>query len=300
VAKGCYLGQEGVSAILKNPRGLPRTIYQVFFDDVTYDPSEVSGSTDPVGTLCPKAGDTLFVLGSNEAIKAGVLTSVLPPDDLPQYYDEEEGVSTVAIALIRRPEYIIEKMEQMGLDSIGDTVDPNEFCEEAPLHGLEVIVGGINAIGRLRAVPVVRNEMQQEYSPVSDEPSTVMGFIPTADSDLTEASPKKSLMSKEEMELQLAMEEAEKAKKTAEAAATEAKRAEEKLKNLQSRAEAAIAARQQYTQSHSQPKGDETSSIDNATRKQEKIAMLKARAEAAMEARRKKKQNSDNNEDISR
>lgn len=300
--KGCYLGQEGIAALLRNPRGLPRTIYQVFFDDVTHDPSEVSSSMHPIDSLCPKEGDTLFVLGSNQEIKAGVLTSVLPPDDLPQYYDEEEGVSTVAMALIRRPQYILQKMEQMGLDSLADTIDPNEFCEEAPLHGLEVIVGDRNTIGRLRAVPIVRKYMQQGYAPVTDEPSSVMGVIPAADNDPSQiplsetGSVDQSSTPQNNMELSMAMEEAERAKIAAEKAAVEAQRAQEKLKDLQSRTENAMADKKlRYSQSQPQLVNEVSVTIDEDTRKKEKIALLKARAEAVIEARRKKKENNSDN-----
>ena len=31
--KGCYLGQEGVASVVKNPRGPPRLLYSVVFDD---------------------------------------------------------------------------------------------------------------------------------------------------------------------------------------------------------------------------------------------------------------------------
>lgn len=295
--KGCYLGQEGIAALSRNPRGLPRTIYQVLFEDVSNDPSEVSTSMHLADALCPKAGDTLFVLGSNQEIKAGVLTSVLPPDDLPQYHDDEEGVSTVGIALIRRPQYILQKMEQMGLESLADTIDPNEYCEEAPLHGLEVIVGDRNTIGRLRAVPIVRKDMQQGYSPVSDEPSSVMGVIPAADMDPSQihlsapVSVDQTSTLQNDMELSRAMEEAEVAKIAAEKAAAEAKRAQEKLKDLQSRVETTSANKgPRYSQSQPQLLEERPVPMDEDTRKKEKIALLKARAEAVIEARRKKKE----------
>eukprot|EP00590_Aulacoseira_subarctica_P005615 CAMPEP_0172425372 /NCGR_PEP_ID=MMETSP1064-20121228/31725_1 /TAXON_ID=202472 /ORGANISM="Aulacoseira subarctica , Strain CCAP 1002/5" /LENGTH=611 /DNA_ID=CAMNT_0013168183 /DNA_START=69 /DNA_END=1904 /DNA_ORIENTATION=+ len=289
--KGCYLGQEGVAAQSRNPRGVPRTIYQVVFNDIHVDPitSGQSGGTNPY----PKAGDTLFVLGSNEAIKAGVLTSVVPQDDIPPYYDDvgeiDESLSTVGMALIRRAEYIIQKMEDLGLDSIGDTIDPTEFRSDAPLHGLEVIVGGTYMVGTLRAVPFALKEMQQEELPDSTTPSTVMGFIDTdARVDLSNVSePEGNIsVSQEEIDFQVALEEADRAKKAAEASAAEAKRAADKLEALKARAEAAKDSKQRMYETQEENKVKDVD--EEAARKKEKIAILKARADAAMAARRKK------------
>ena len=191
--KGCYLGQEGVAAILKNARGPPRRLYSVSFrddendfgDDDDYENGGGGGSIsgeglmealfgsgyrpredeaeegekgedaesweeydddgmidveemlraaaagrdgsaidldvqegedrddddddeDPTSRL-PSPGDELFALGSDGKVKVGTLTSVA----------ERGGTGeplTLALALVRRSDAIVTKMEELGLE----------------------------------------------------------------------------------------------------------------------------------------------------------------------------------------
>jgi hypothetical protein len=176
VTKGCYLGQEGIASVLKNPRGPPRTLYSVVFDDDfniydqdDYESSQGGGGGKQKGvdnlTRVPKPGDSLYVLGSNEQINIGSLRSIAEPGGT------GEAV-TLGLALARRADSILKRMKDMDLQiprsggsrgptTFDDIMDMSSSSGSGiiqpppldPLDGLEVIVGGTFTVGRLRMVP---------------------------------------------------------------------------------------------------------------------------------------------------
>jgi folate-binding Fe-S cluster repair protein YgfZ len=178
VNKGCYLGQEGIASVLKNPRGPPRTLYTVVFEDDfnIYDQEYESqgGESKSKGvdnlTRAPRPGDSLYVLGSNQEINIGALRSIAEPGGT------GEPV-TLGLALVRRADSILKRMKDMDLqiprsrgssgpDFASTTYDDIMAASSSssgsgiimpppldPLDGLEVIVGGTFTVGRLRMVP---------------------------------------------------------------------------------------------------------------------------------------------------
>ena len=77
--KGCYLGQEGIASVLKNPRGPPRILYAVVFeDDFNIYEAQSRGDSSELDNLTtlPKPGQKLYALGSNRKLQVGYLTSV--------------------------------------------------------------------------------------------------------------------------------------------------------------------------------------------------------------------------------
>jgi len=162
--KGCYLGQEGIASSVKNPRGPPRTLYAVVFEDDfnIYDhQSEGDRSKFENLTRVPKPGDSLYVLGSNEEIAVGTLRSIAEPAGT------GEPV-TFALALVRRADSIMKRMKDMELQVPTPAITAPDFSGLAddsmssgiiqpppldPLDGLEVIIGGTFTVGRLQMVP---------------------------------------------------------------------------------------------------------------------------------------------------
>ena len=148
VDKGCYQGQEGVASLLKNKRGLQRSLYSVFFpeDDNFYegqeDKEEYSNHRSVFRTRqkSPRVGDELFV------IKVGVITSIA----------ERGGTSlpeTVGMALVRRAEGILNKMKRMDLEIERNLDDGTGMILPPPmdpLDGLEVVLGNGFTSRRLR------------------------------------------------------------------------------------------------------------------------------------------------------
>lgn len=251
--KGCYLGQEGVASIWKNPRGPPRTLYSVVFDDDmnTYE-SQSRGDKSKVDNLTrmPRPGDTLYALGSSEELNIGALTSVA------------EASSTgdrniVGLALIRRADSILKRMKELDIEiSPEPTFDDFETedsssCESEdggiilpppldPLDGLEVIIGGTFTTGRLKMVPsrayrktqnMFLLEERVEVADYFEETSTTASSTTT----MSAGTDKKSLADEEA--------DAKKAAEEAEAAAVNARRKAEKMEMLKKRAEEAMARR---------------------------------------------------------
>jgi len=204
--KGCYQGQEGIASVLKNKRGPPRQLYQaVFFDsenDFGGDDDDDDGSANfglrsidnkelmafnrlkkeadvlENDTRQPRPGDDIYVLGSNESINVGKITSVAEPNGT-------GDAKTVALALAKRPASILKAIKDQGLDlpkwweDIEDGDNDDEGEEDAdgkvvagqrissekggsgiiqpppldPLHNLEIVVGGTYTVGRLISVP---------------------------------------------------------------------------------------------------------------------------------------------------
>jgi len=210
--KGCYVGQEGIASLLKNKMGVPRTLYSVtfrdddnFYNDVDYDDDDDDDDDDDMGgdplsnkTFRPKVGDELYVLGSNEKIRVGTLTSVAEPGGT-------SSPETVALALVRRDGPILKKMKGMNLEIGFDTGSEDDFSDDDndsfgtnaatrsgiiqpppidPLDDLEVVVGGSFTQGVLRVVASRRlreglNLFEVGAWASSDaqiETGTVMGF----------------------------------------------------------------------------------------------------------------------------
>jgi hypothetical protein len=177
--KGCYQGQEGVAALLKNKRGVPRLLYSVIFPDEcnTYagDNQEDDFFIDnnnsiPNETKLPKVGDTLYALGSNKQIKVGTLTSVA----------ERGGTSnpeTVALGLVLRAQTILKKMKDMDLEIERDFILEFSSSNELesgiiipppsdPLDGLQVVLENGMTRGYLRAI--VTGKLQNKSAVESD------------------------------------------------------------------------------------------------------------------------------------
>lgn len=270
--KGCYQGQEGVSSIQKNKRGPPRTLYTVIFDDEEnafdeeYDENDNEESTK---IRQPLVGDEIFVLGSNESIQVGVITSVAEPGST-------GAANTITLALLRRSDSILKKMSDMGLDFGASNVEDDLFImvdeEEKsrkmnerintpqpvdPLSGLEVIIKGTYTMGRVeviasRKTPKGKNIFDDDVVEIFDNGS-IMGYVDVSVESQSvpneplvgdsQAQMEEDLMEENEEELARAVEEANKAAIEAEKAAAEAKRKVEKMELLRQRAEAAMARR---------------------------------------------------------
>lgn len=243
--KGCYLGQEGIASIAKNPRGPPRTLYSVIFEDDsnTYetqsrgDRSKVENLTKP-----PKPGDTLFALGSNQELTVGTITSVA----------EANGTGDrciVALALVRRADSILKQMKDLELEIYRE---PQEFLDVDPasgmiqpppldpLDGLEVIVGGSFTTGQLKMVP---SRGLREGLNIFDEQILVEDYFeqtPSLRQSVSSSSSKDG-----DDDIAKIQADAAKAVEEAEAAAAETRRKAEKMEALKKRAEEAMARRKQ-------------------------------------------------------
>lgn len=293
-SKGCYQGQEGVASLLKNKKGLPRTMYSISFSDEDNfyegqrDEEEYSNHENrtPNGTKLPQVGDVLYALGSNQEIRVGTITSIA----------ERGGTSfpeTIGIALIKRPGPILKKMKRMNLEIERDLLmnDPNmSYYDEGgsgsdntdfgsgiimpppidPLDGLEVVLENGFTQGQLRVLPSRRlkrnqNLFETEQWSVFDggesDTSTgaTMGFMGD-NFRVTEPN-----MSMDDISV------AETAVDSANSATSRIEINEDDAE-LQAAIEAAKLA------------------ADEARRKEEKLAMLKERAEAALKKRKEAKE----------
>jgi len=269
MSKGCYLGQEGVASIFKNPRGPPRRLYQVVFedDDNVYG-FQSEGDDTKVDNLTklPQQGQDLYVLGSNEQISVGKLLSVAEPGGTGDAH-------VVALALIRRADSILKQMKELNLE-VGNNdpfandplwnggvvvvnVNQRESPIKDPLDGLEVIVGGTFTVGTLLPVPGRRlrrgRTLYDDVATWDDignenaEVERIIGPRPTKpqDEDWEPAPEVAAALSSqaEEAEYAAVMLEAKQAEEEADAAAAEAQRKAEKLQLLKQRAEEAMAKR---------------------------------------------------------
>ena len=254
--KGCYLGQEGIASVLKNPRGPPRKLYAVVFEDDSniYDAQSSGDKSDFDNlTTLPKPGQKLYALGSNEELQVGTLTSV----------GESGGTGsthTVALALIKRSDSIRKQMKQFDLEI---PRDPDDFLDVDlssgsgiiqppsldPLEGLEVIVEGTFTVGILKCVPSRRSGIGINRN-MFDEDIIVEGIpeheveIPSSrntsvDFEVDDENDDSSASLEDlEAEVKLAAVEAE-------TAAAEANRKAEKMALLQQRAKEAMERRKQ-------------------------------------------------------
>jgi len=244
--KGCYLGQEGVASIVKNPRGPPRMLYSVVFDDDvnTYETrSRGDKSTLENLTRMPHTGDNLYALGSNEKINVGTITSVA------------EAGSTgkrcvVGLALIRRADSILKQLKEFDIE-----IDRGDEDTESdgmimpppldPLDGMEIIVGGTFTTGRLKMVPS-RGFRKGQNIFTLEERVTVRDYFDEASPTTTLRSPvvddgEDNIAPKVDPAKQLA--EAAKAEAAAKAMEAEVRRKAEKMEMLKKRAEEAMARR---------------------------------------------------------
>lgn len=268
--KGCYLGQEGIASITKNPRGPPRTLYQVVFEDEfnIYDyQSQGEASTIAVDNLTriPTVGDKLYALGSNEQILVGQITSVAEPagtgDPL-----------TLTLALVRRLDGILKQLKQMDIE-IPSRLGSNPSIMDAevvgngnggslliqpppldPLDGLEVIVGGTFTIGKLRMVPSKRrrglfDDDVPEFVKNLPGEDVMKDLVPLTKFDDNRRTPIDASIEPEvendKEDVARQQEELAKAMVDADEAAAEALRKAEKMEMLRKRAEEAMERRKQ-------------------------------------------------------
>jgi folate-binding protein YgfZ len=240
--KGCYLGQEGVASIVKNPRGPPRTLYSVVFDDDfnTYKTQTQVDSSDLENlTRMPRPGDSLFALGSNEELSVGTITSVAEAGSTGER-------CVVALALVRRADSIMKQMKQLDLEierSTEDFMDPETDNDGIimpppldPLEGLEIIIGGSFTTGKLKMVPSRALRKGQNLFLLEERVAVDDYFdeVPTERNN--------GVLDGNMESVDLAVQEAD-AAKAAEAATAEAQRKAEKLEMLKKRAEEAMARR---------------------------------------------------------
>ena len=330
VEKGCYLGQEGIASVLKNPRGPPRSLYSVTFqdDDNMYEhQSKGSKSAAENLTKLPKAGDKIYVLGSNEQIQVGAITSVAEP------YSTGD-TTIVALALVRRADSILKQMKAMDLQitrGIANKLSPmtslTDTAESASassgilppppidsLDGLEIIVGGTFTVGMLRGVPkrkLPRGKnmyVDQEQDFLAEEDMVDQGFI---DIDFSGMSPSEFLDG-EAAQLERLAENKDtydgghgvEQREPAELDATEkedpddegeAKRKAAKMEVLKQRAEEAMTRRREKKREAerekeaAQTEATEDQAAAEEKRKAEKLMLLQQRAQEAISRRRKKR-----------
>ena len=308
--KGCYQGQEGIAAQLNNKRGVPRNLYTVIFpeEDNFYndqsDEEEYSNHSQRLSnkTNKPIVGADLYVLGSDKKIKVGTLTSVA----------EQGGTSsseTVALALVRRSDPILKSMSDLGLEiNMGNELfeqDPfwsKDYISSPqesglinppsldPLNGVEVVVEESFTQGYLKQIPSLRLKVGQNMfetdawtanESVSDEPSSVMGFIPQNESPDNFEAVSTATKSQGEENTEESIDETEVAKK------------KEKMEMLKKKAEEVMQKRREKKEaSNNIPQEDEDetakAAVAEAERKEKKMKLLKEKAEAAMKKRREK------------
>lgn len=330
--KGCYQGQEGVAALIKNKGGLPRTLYTVIFPDEDNfyegqkDEEEYSNHSDRIEnkTKLPKVGDDIYVLGSNEKIKVGTITSI----------SENGGTSMreiVGLALVKRAGSVLKQMNDMNIqitrDSIFDdssqwNLSGDEFQSGIimpppldDLDGLEVVIENSFTQGYIRPIPSKRLKAGEklfeveQWSIFQDDGGngSTMGFIDPGGGELIDDDTEEFslLQSNDEVSVEQIDEntsdsdddgdDLDAAIESARLAAEEAQRKAEKLEMLKRRAEEAkqrrneakLAADKKKMKTESSP-----SSLDKdkeAKRKAEKMELLKRRAEEALARRRDKK-----------
>lgn len=176
MTKGCYLGQEGVASVVKNPRGPPRQLYQVVFDyEGNIFDSESEGDRGNIENLTklPEVGANLYVLGSQNEISVGTLTSIAEPSGTGE-------PNMQGLALVRRADSILKAMKERGLE-IDSNLGKEPFADDPlwnggntdvssvmvqpppidPLDGVEVVVKDTFTVGVLRCIPSRRFRVGQ-------------------------------------------------------------------------------------------------------------------------------------------
>ena len=312
-----------MASLLKNKRGLPRTLYSVVFpeEDNYYegqkDEEEYSNHSNriPNETEIPTAGEDFYVLGSNKTIKVGTLTSVA----------ERGGTSmpeTVALALVRRSETILKKMQDLDLEINRDgalseqAFDVRSYDGSSgiimpppldPLDGLEIVLNNGMTRGLLRVTPLRKSKAGQnmfeieEWATFDDEgqsdSGSVMGFVPDSDEEGVDiiSAPDIDDDGNDEDDDDSNDDELKAAIEAARTAADDARRKEEKMLLLQKRAEEAMAKRKAakevpQAKTETEDSVDEAAIGSDADRKAAKMEMLKKKAEEAMARRKSKKE----------
>ena len=307
--KGCYVGQEGVSSVLKNKRGPPRKLYQVVFED-SFNVKSGNCDADDVDEygyiksmdskmLKLRPGQTLTALGSGGALHVGTLTSIAEPGGtgLP---------NTVALALIKRSDSIRKKMKDFDIEltSQGDNgnnyaIDTNSILNDFdatavngdsgglippppldPLDGLEVIVDGTFMIGVLRSVPDRRGSWMSKDQNMFNEdiqmepiPDYEMKLVKTRASKIPDKTPPS--LSKSAPSSSFGANTIATTKQNGDNEGPSPSSSEEK----QIEAELIVAA------------AEAEEAAAEAKRKAAKMELLRKRAKEAMERRRKRKRN---------
>lgn len=296
--KGCYLGQEGVASVVKNPRGPPRLLYQVVFDydDNVFD-TETEGDRRSAAfenlTKLPQAGLEIFVLGSQNEISVGTLTSVAEPSGTGDN-------NMLALALCRRGDSILKAMKKRDLE-IDRNLGKEPFADEPlwnddnvdaasamvppppmdPLDGVEVVVKDMYTVGVLRSIPSRRYPMGQNmftdivtYDGVEPGEGEIevnrikKKWAPEVDAALDEVFAKQQQQRQQKQASASTSVDIEETDLMDEASQAEIDRAAKEASKAQAEADAAAA---------------------EAQRKADKMEMLKKRAEEAMAKRKAKK-----------
>jgi folate-binding Fe-S cluster repair protein YgfZ len=272
--KGCYLGQEGIASIVKNPRGPPRLLYQVVFDnEINYNDDQ---SAENINT-CPEVGANLYCVGLKEEILVGTVTSIAKPSG-------KGRKMTVGLCLARRADSILKKMKDLDMPTPKsflhtDNVSQNNQSMHDPLHGLEVIVGGTHTTGRLMTLPSRANRM-----------TSILGEEVKLDAKAQQRHTIEEKIELEDEERKLQKIDAMR-KKAEEAIVTRSQKSKEDLMREAETARAALkkeaAGRKMIA---TLPAAAEKDDDSEAARKAEKMEMLRKRAEEAIARRNLKKE----------
>jgi hypothetical protein len=247
-------------------------------------------------TRQPKPGDSLYVLGSNESIFVGTITSVAQPNGT-------GDATTVALALIRRADSILKNIKDQNLEmpKWWDTPDKDDDDITSgpnganisrdkgtsgimnpppldPLVNLEVTISGTYTIGRLQSVPSRRYQSTKTGGVASILDYEGRGEVVATSDDNAFTEPEINVINDGKDESQRRVIDVKIGKD--DPIINEIAAAEESILNdiAEAEREAAEAAAQAEK------------AAAEARRKAEKMVMLKAKAEAAMAARRKKKE----------
>ena len=295
--KGCYLGQEGVASILKNPRGPPRLLYQVIFDyeGNAFD-SASQGDQDDIENLTkvPEVGADLFVLGSQNTICVGTLTSVAEPSGT-------GDPNMQGLALVKRADSILKSMKELGLE-IDRSLGKEPFADDPlwndgnadissamvqpppmdPLDGMEVVVKDTFTIGVLRCIPSRRYRRGQNmFSDIGE----VYADVEPGEGEVAINRVQKKWSPEVEATLDALFEKQERLKKSG----SELIDGEGDLDDTDLMSEADQAELERAMEDVRKAQADADAAAAEAQRKIAKMEMLKKRADEAL-ARRKEQQ----------
>ena len=241
-------------------------------------------STSSNDTRQPRPSDSLFVLGSNESILVGTITSVAEPNGT-------GDSTTVALALVKRADSILKSIKEQGLEMPKWWENPNLIEDDSidmygarlsrddgtsglmnpppldPLVNLEVTIGGTYTVGRLQSIP------SRRYQNNEGDVASLLDYegrgevVATSPGEITYTEPEIKIVKDGSDEKQRVIDvtlgeddpilsdiaeaekEAEEAAIQAEKAAAEARRKAEKIEMLKAKAEAAMAARRKKKES---------------------------------------------------
>lgn len=292
--KGCYLGQEGVASIVKNPRGPPRLLYQVVFD---YEGNAFDSEShdDPDGienlTKLPEVGSDLFVLGSQNTICVGTLTSVAEPSGT-------GDPNMQGLALVKRADSILKSMKELGLE-IDRSLGKEPFADDPlwndgnadigsamvqpppmdPLDGMEVVVKDTFTVGVLRSIPCRRYRLGQNMFADIGE---VYDDVEPGEGEVTINRVQKKWNPEVEAALDALFEKQERLKKSG----SELVDGEGHLDDTDLMSEADEAELERAMVDVRKAQADADAAAAEAQRKIAKMEMLKKRADEALERRK--------------